>query len=498
MNAIAARIVAAVTVAALSATLLRCTTPATPCRSIGGKRDDAATAIVRAHYPTNGYVVAGWTESFQDAENPIRHGLVVRTTPHGTPDLAVMTAGISEEVRSMVTAGDVFYATTGWILSNHATNPPQMPDAFLVKLDTGLHRRLGLVYHLDPDSPHAAHSVAKVSDIRGGGYAIAGWALAGETRPVLVLRLDDFGAVLWAKSYGIGDADWHDGFSITEVYDKDASNVWFAVAGRYASLSDTTNGGAFVLRLDGVGDPLGASVLDGANDDVAVSVLFDSTKVSRGIVVAGHTRSYGVNPPYSDIWAAKLRASDGGVQWSNVYYYAADTPNRDELLLGDRALVRTSLTGLGNGYAISGATYTCGEGTPTYPNFLTMRLDIDGSLLWGGHATIHPSSPVQNRRDLAYAMTEAEGIPNAPNSPDGLGYAVVGVSNSIPHGSDHNMHFVTLNSEGRRVVCTQQEPMTSSGLIWQNVGAVCATCQTTTTECSVLPCKPSSMAQCQQ
>jgi hypothetical protein len=470
---------------------------AQPCRIIGGSKGDYASAVVRAHNPYDGYLLGGWTYSFGAGTTTYSNAVVVRTNAYGTPLNAIVTKGSNhEQATSMARTADSGYAVTGWTRSYNTSGTNA--DVFVLKLKTDLSLSWGYAYHIaNADYDHMAYSIIEVSSALGGGYAVTGWADTAGTHRIFVLRLTAAGAVSWARYYYFVGDYWDEGYSITEVNDTTASTVKFCVVGS-AKTSSAANGDAFVLRLTSSGGIVGANRLVGNYDDAAWSVVADPTGASPGIVVAGQTKSYGLGTPaYYNLFVAKLRASNGNTVWSNVYYWPAGTTEREERILGDKALIRTTGS-LGTGYALCGRTYSRGPNTPSYANVLLMKLDYSGGIGWGGNVTVHPSDSLNNLTDMGYAIVQSSAIPTLPSPGDGIALAGYSSSFSKPAtlGSS-NLLLSTFDNSGRRPAgCALQFPMTKDSCFWTTLSAKRVTFQVTRTSMPIEACTPYSQAVC--
>jgi hypothetical protein len=444
----------------LSLTTMQCTCTS-PCRIIGGPGDDAACAIVQAYSPVDGYVVAGWTK--RDGKVETDDGIVVRLGKEGVPDKAIRTDGDEDEqLLSLVRAAGIRgYAAAGWTRSRHPSGMLER-DVLLLQLDSSLQRHWGKVYHLvgGGDLGHTANSVIEVSDAHGGGYALVGQVTVAGEYQVLVLRVDKNGEVMWSRRLWLEGRHWHDGLAVCEVYHSTFPAV-FVVAGECSDSIYTKppNHDAFVMRLDDKGIPVGASiVLAGARDDEARSLLLDA----NAVIVAGSTGSFGGVAPHSNIWVAGLAGPEGQAVWSRVYYW--DSAGNNEFLLGDRALAPTCPDDSLRGYVVAGVTYSRGPGTPDEPNIIAIKVNRNGTIGWNGQATIHPSATEDNKADRAFAVTPSQNIPNA-----GPGYAIVGQTNSFSPGRElggSNIHFATLDRNGKRLSCTLSDSVFSDTLVW--------------------------------
>jgi hypothetical protein len=468
-----------------------------PSRVIGGARDERALVIVRSINPVDGYVMVGGTRSFGPGTPNAMNGLIVRTNSAGVPINAMVTVGArDEEATSIVRTSDNCYAVAGWTCSYNANGSPNA-DIFVIKLNANLAVLWAKVYHMAPnDVSHRAFSIIEVSAQGGGGYALTGPCNdAGSALRIIVLRLFANGNAAWVRTYRMGNDLYDGGYSIAEVKDPSAPNVRFAVAG-YAAPNASTNGNAFVMRLSSNGTSLGTNIFNGKYRDEARSVVWDGSGTAPGIVAAGWTTSVGPGTPaYANVWVAKIKPINGAVIWSNVYRWTPITGGMEhnDRILGDKALIVTPGS-VGSGYALSGMTYSRGPNAGKLPNFLLIRLNYNGTVGWGGRATVHPSVTAANRFDEAYGMVQSTGG----------GFAVVGWTNSFNLNppaplAGYNILFTTFASDGTRPTgCAVRYYMQNTPFAWTMQNATTYTNAMTTTNFNVTPCPVVSQPVCVQ
>lgn len=475
-----------------------------PSRIIGGAQAEHANAIARAIIPANGYVMVGFTRSFGAGTPNTMNGLVVRTNPDGTPINAVIIGGSSdEEATSIARTSDNCYVVTGWARSYNTLK--MNTDIFVVKFSSDLNAvRWAKIYHLSPnDLDHKATSIIEASSALNGGYVLTGSAYSpnSDTLRILVLRLDVNGNVTWVRTYGPANNLYNEGFGITEVRDKTAPNVQLAVVGRTA-LNKTTEGNAFIMRLNSSGSVMGTTVYNGRYDEYARSVVWDSFGTTPGITAAGWTKTIGNGwPTYANIWVARVKAIDGTVIWSNVYFWAAITGGieRDDKVFGDKSLIVTTGSA-GRGFVLAGLTLSRGPNAGNAPNVLLLRLNLDGAIGWNGLATVHPSITAANNTDEAFGLVQSTAIPDLGLPGDG--FAAAGWSNSFnPAASlaNDNILLTTFGNDGKRPKgCAEQFRMESKSFTWTTQVFNSYTNAMNITDFKVGGCIVNSQAVCQK
>lgn len=398
-------------------------------RIIGSTEDERANAIVTSLDPLNGYVMAGFTTSCGVGTPNAKNAVVVRTNSDGIPINSVVFGGSEdEEATSIIKTSDECYVVTGWTRSYNTLN---YSDIFVIKFNPDLTVVWAKIYHLTPyDLDHQANCIIELSSAFNGGYGLTGFACGPTTgtKRIFVMRLDVNGNFNWARTYAYSNNLNNEGFGITEVFDGTAPSVKLAVVG-HTSLDQGVVGDAFIMRMNSYGNTIGSTtVFNGNYEDYAQSVLWDGTCTTPGITVAGWTKSGGGGcPSYSNVWAARIKAIDGSVIWSNAYYWNGGIEHNDKIL-GDKSLIRITTDKPCSGYILAGLTYSRGPQAGNMPNVLLMCLNGSGSLGWGSMASVHPSFTLYNNYDEAYGVVEASAIPGLPAPGDG--FTIAGWSNS--------------------------------------------------------------------
>jgi len=147
----------------------------------------------------------------------------------------------------------------------------------------------------------AGMSIAPAGD---GGFAVAGFKESGDRSAGWVLRIDEFGDVLWEKFYAAGDDSWLQDISPTRD-------------GGFVAVGSTLND-AWVLKLDASGE-IQRSRLFRDGTDAYPSNYFRSVvqTADGGYIIAGHTSGFRAGTK-SDLWVLKLDAT-GEVLWERTY-----------------------------------------------------------------------------------------------------------------------------------------------------------------------------------
>ncbi len=220
--------------------------------------------------PDSGFVAAG-------ARGPggPYHFLVLRLDKLGAILWAKEYRGpIWDWAEDITRTSDGGYAVVGWSNSFGAGDL----DILLLKLDSSGNLTWARTY--GGTGEEMAWSVIQTSD---GGYAIAGATTsfgAGQDEPI-ILKLDADGNLTWARTYGGGGSGYF--WSVIQTADGG-----FAAAGFISFGAELPN--ALIVRLDQSGNTLWARTYGGALYDRVEPVIQTS---DGGFAVVGWTYSFG-------------------------------------------------------------------------------------------------------------------------------------------------------------------------------------------------------------
>jgi TolB-like protein len=250
-------------------------------REYGGSLDDMGYAVDQAS--DSGFIIVGGTYSFGAGRPNI---YAVRTDAQGDTLWTRTYGGAGEEYAFSVTATrDSGFMLCGWTRSYGAG----MADIYLIKTDARGDTEWTRTYGGAEDE--YGHTVRQTAD---GGYIVAGSTLsygAGDADFYLV-RTDEQGDVLWARTYGGDTADLGHSVELTE-------DGGFIMAGQTSSFG-AGNWDAWLVKTDSLGDTLWTQTVGDTGDDRCYSVQKTS---DRGYIVAGSTGSTGAGG--FDAWLVK-------------------------------------------------------------------------------------------------------------------------------------------------------------------------------------------------
>ena len=413
-----------------------------PCWDYGTAEDERAMALVEQNDEDRGYVLAGWTTGFPQMV-PIDHDLLIMATDsRGTPTWAWSNLpntnemyDLADEAWSMCRTADGGYAITGWTqsLGVHAQppNPPGSYDIFIIRLNPDGTVQWANTYTNMPNPvDERAFSIIENSN---GNLVVIGYDVWSGTRWILVMEVAPNGAFVQARRLWPAVFDQAEGLAITEVPGN--PTIRYAVVGR-CDVGGSGTYDAFMAYLDAnlqmaPGWPL--FYIPGTADEEAYSVVFDTN--TGDVVVAGWTNSYdfagGVGEP--NIFVAKFDTVLGsGPLWSSIYGWQ----NGGEFLYDDRSL---TVDASGSGYELCGYTYSVGPTPLTPPNYLVMKLDNAGNVLW---ARAHPSDAEEDAQEFAYPM-----IQNLAGE-----FAIAGWRDAGALGNQ-DIHLLVVDGNGDRPRC---------------------------------------------
>ncbi|MEW6592839.1 MAG: hypothetical protein AB1305_04085 [Candidatus Hadarchaeota archaeon] len=223
-------------------------------------------------------------------------------------------------------------------------------DAFLAKIDS-----LGSVLWLKTYGGAASESGHSVAGTPDGGYVVAGWTSSSGngSDDVYLVKTDNSGENIWARSYGGTGTDWGESVALAE-------NGGFMVAGRTNS-SGVGGSDFYLIRTDSSGENIWTRTYGGTADEWAFSLRATD---DGGYIIGGYTSSYGAGR--DDFYLVKVDAS-GAVTWENTY----GGDNNDRCF----SVSQTS----DGGYIAAGYTSSFGAGSE---DAYLVKTDNSGAVTW--------------------------------------------------------------------------------------------------------------------
>jgi len=314
-------------------------------KTFGGTGDDRAYSICKTF--DGGYIVGGYTESFGAGNLDF---LVIKLNSSGDIEWAKTFGGTSEDYAySICQTSDSGYIVAG----NTESFGAGAVDFLVIKLNSSGDIVWAKTFGgIDLDY---GYSICQTSD---GGYIVAGNTLSfvAHYGDFLVIKLNSFGDIEWAKTFGgTGDDGAH---SICQTSDSGyivAGETWSFGAGSYDLL---------VIKLNSSGDTVWAKTFGDTKWDWASSICQTS---DGGYIVAGETESFGAGR--SDFLVIKLN-SYGDMQWARRFGCTG----------WDKAYsISQTFDG---GYIVAGETSSFGASEYEY-DFLVLKIEPNGSMTEG-------------------------------------------------------------------------------------------------------------------
>ncbi len=242
----------------------------------GSYADDIAEGTIQL--PTGGYIFAGITESYGNADTSsrVRHMYVVKTDSVGDTVWTKFYAGAGSEygysIAPVTTGG---YLAVGWTTSYGAGEK----DCWLLRLTDNGDTLWTRLYR----SPTGDSKFYKILPTQDGGYIMAGIynQTTAKTGMGIAVKLDALGVETWQKTYGTVT----DGIELHDVAQLPNGNYMF---GGYSFETDT-NGVAYILTTDSAGVKI-ADQYCGGNTSYADAIAVQG---NTSYLVAGATNQYG-------------------------------------------------------------------------------------------------------------------------------------------------------------------------------------------------------------
>jgi len=263
-------------------------------KTIGGTEADRAQYIQITF--DDGYIITGSTYSYGEGLADI---WLVKTDELGNEEWSKTFGGSDDDfgyaVQNTSDGGYIIVGLTysfggGW------------SDVWIVKTDefgNELWNKTFGLYEMD-----GANSVQQTLD---GGYIIAGFteSFGSGWSDIWILKTDQFGNVLWNKTYG-------------GIYHDRANSIQQTTDGGYIITGYTYSFGAgssdiLLIKIDEFGNEQWQKTFGGINQDFS---QFVQQTLDGGYIVVGDTRSYGSG--YKDVWLIKTDEF-GNQQWERLY-----------------------------------------------------------------------------------------------------------------------------------------------------------------------------------
>jgi len=361
----------------------------------GGDKDDMAYNTIQTS--NGGFVVAGDTNSFGAGNKDF---LVIKTGSSGELEWAKTFGGEKDESIFYGSSKKVIQTPDGGFLFGGYTESfgAGARDMVLVKIDSN-----GKLLWAKTYGGISVDNIRSIMQTPDNGFVVAGetGSFGTGSYDILVVKVDQNGLLIWAKTYGGTDDDWPNSIIST-------SDGKFTIAGATKSFG-AGNIDFIILQIDSNGKLLWAKTYGGIEEDIPLSILQTS---DNGFIVVGDTYSFGMGN--DDALIVKIN-QDGSLSWAKTFGGTEDDWFRDILQTSD------------NGFIAVGASYSFGMGNE---DALIVKINQDGSLSWA----------------KTFGGTQNEGFGDILQTSDN-GFIAVGASNSFGVGK-FNFLMVKFSSDG--------------------------------------------------
>jgi len=329
-----------------------------------------------------GYIIVGWTESYNSGSYDTDAWLI-KTNTYGDT-LWTKTFGGSEidYAWSVQQTTDEGYIIAGETRSFGCGSF----DVWLIKTDT-----LGDTVWTKTYGGIDGDGASYVRQTLDGGYIISAWtnSFSVGNLDIWLIKTDSKGDTLWTKTFGGSGID--EASSVQQTLDEG-----YIIAGGTESFSS----GSFdvwLIKTNTSGDTLWTKTHGGVSAEGAAAV---QQTIDGGYIIAGATHSFGLG--FTDIWLIKTN-SFGDTVWTKTF----GGWNYD----GAWSVQQT----LDGGYIIAGATASFGAGSD---DVWLIKTNSFGDTLW----------------TTTYGGIGGDRASCVQQTMDG-GYIVVGVTSSFGSGS---------------------------------------------------------------
>lgn len=204
-------------------------------KTFGGNDSDMAISIQQT--TDDGYIIAGWTNSYGSGEIDV---YLIKTNAQGELLWAKTFGGIEDDIAcSVIQTFDGGYILAGWTNSLGAGDS----DVYLIKTDsfgdTIWTKTIG------GSERDMAQSVKQTSD---SGYIIAAWTKsfgAGDS-DVYLIKINTSGNIIWTETFGGADHDNANSLQIT-------SDEGYIIAGETDSFNPGDSNDFYLIKTDNSG-----------------------------------------------------------------------------------------------------------------------------------------------------------------------------------------------------------------------------------------------------
>ena len=263
-------------------------------RTYGGGDSEMAYSVKQIS--DGGYILAGYVSV---PTTGVVSALLIKTDSSGNKLWSKTFGSIGESyANSVQQTSDGGYILAGYTRSSGAGGY----DFWLIKTDASGNERWSKTY--GGISQDYAYSVQQTSD---GGFVLAGFtsSFGAGYNDAWLVKTDLFGNEEWNKTFG--------GINDDFVYSvQQTSDGGFVLGGFTGSFGASMND-AWLVKTDSIGNEQWNKLFGGYNHDYAYSVQQTS---DGGYILGGVTNNYGAS--YGEAWLIKANSS-GNEQWNKIF-----------------------------------------------------------------------------------------------------------------------------------------------------------------------------------
>ena len=352
-------------------------------RTYGGSLNDGVNDMIVT--PDNGYIIAGYTAS-NDGDVSLNKGTtdawVIKLDVSGNIVWEKTYGGSKvDAIYSIIPTDDdgyvfaaVSHSNDGDVSLHYGSELPS--DYWIVKLD-----EFGNILWEKSMGGTGIDTPVSIKQTPDGGYIVAGHSSSDDfdvsenkgDADCWLVKLDSSGNILWEKSYGGSLYDYATDLQLT------SDNGYILAAYVRSNDGDVTghNGGTtdyWIVKLDEFGNILWEKTLGGTNSDVAISI---GETTDGNFIVAGYTFSNDgdvtANYGGADFWIVKLNSTTGNIIWEKTFGGSGNDIARDVKQSSDGGFVVVGFSNSSNG-----------DFSENYgdDDWWVMKLDGLGNVIW--------------------------------------------------------------------------------------------------------------------
>lgn len=211
---------------------------------------------------------------------------------------------------------DKAYAVTqtidgGYVFAGrYGTNGLNNGDIYFARLDSA-----GILVWQKIYSGSSGDEVRSIKQLADGSLIASGFTwdfgdTSGNYYKNILMKLDSSGDTLWTKRFGSPGVIIGEGLGSSVDTTDDGG---FVLVGKY--INGINGNDFYVVKTNANGDSLWTKLYGGSGSDIPRAVRITS---DGGFIIAGTTKSFGVNPAMGNMWLIKTNSS-GDTMWTKTF-----------------------------------------------------------------------------------------------------------------------------------------------------------------------------------